>query len=43
MMDLTTETIELLKTAIYSLAIVFTGMLLLNGVSQAVQKFFAEE
>jgi hypothetical protein len=40
MMDLLPETLDLLQTAIYSGAIVFLGMLLVNGVSDLVQRLF---
>ncbi len=43
MMELSPETLELLQTAIYSGAVVFVGMLLVNGVSDLVQRLFGEE
>ncbi len=40
MMELSSQTLDLLKTAIYSGAVVFLGMLLVNAVSDLVQRLF---
>ena len=40
MMELSPQTLDLLETAIYAGAIVFLGMLMLNGVSDLVIRLF---
>jgi hypothetical protein len=43
MMELSSETLELLRVAIYSGTIVFVSMLLVHAVSELVQRLFGGE
>lgn len=43
MMELTAQTIELMQFGIYSAALVFLGMLLLNGVTDLALTMFGGE
>ncbi len=43
MMELLPETLDLLQAAIYSGAVVFVAMLLVNGVSDLVHRLFGGE